>query len=414
MSNGGNILEENQNFIEVDVFDMDDAQDLLDFPNSFDGLPFNSYPLVITFRKFLIMLDRTVGDSYFVRFHKQWKLSCGKLRDPLSTAAYNFMISKEVNVKTFASSYWSYFDCRLTNKLDAVMVFNEIISQIKGGSGVKEARDGRLSKLDYTQLSKGRSALRRKQRERIYDIFLNYEKMKNEKGEYDLADLVIDLHHRLESFQYTGDQMDFVYVDEVQALSMMQITLLKYLCGNVNSGFVFSSNTAQTIAKGIDFRFQDIRFLFYKEFISRVKTEEKDIGVGLMKIPDILHMNQNYCTQPKILQLANSVTDLLFRFFPRCIDTVCPETSGMSSANFETPVLLENGKDQNVMTVLFEERGNSPADTREFGAKQVILVRDEHARDEISNLVGNQAIVLTIMECQCLEFQVNNTSYFEF
>lgn len=405
ISNGGNILEENQSFNKVDVLDIDDAQDLLDVPNSFDGIPFNSYPLVVTFRKFLMMLDRTVGDSYLLRFQKQWKLSCGKPRDPLSTAAYNFIVSKEVTVKSFASSYWSYFSGHLTNKLDAVVVFNEIISQIKGGLGAKEALGGRLSKLDYIRRAKDQSTLSRKKREKIYDIFLDYEKMKKEKGEYDLADLVIDLHHRLKGFQYTGDQMDFVYVDEVQALTMMEIALLKYLCGNVSSGFVFSSNTAQTIAKGIDFRFQDIRFLFYKEFISRVKTDEKDIDAGLLKIPDILHMNQNCRTQPKILQLANSVTDLLFRFFPQCVDILCPETSEMSPGNFETPVLLENGKGQHMMTVLFEGRGNIPVDTREGGAKQVILVRDEHARNEISNLVGNQAIVLTIMECQSLEFQ---------
>ncbi|XP_031742058.1 uncharacterized protein LOC101214394 isoform X2 [Cucumis sativus] len=405
ISDGGNILEENQSFNRVDVLDMDDAQDLLNVPNSFDGIPFNSYPLVMTFRKFLMMLDRTVGDSYFFRFQKQWKLSCGKPRDPLSTAGYNFIVSKEVSVKSFASSYWSYFNGHLTKKLDAVVVFNEIISQIKGGLGAKEALDGRVSKLDYTRPAKGRSTLSRKQRERIYDIFLDYEKMKKEKGEYDLADLVSDLHHRLKGFQYTGDQMDFVYVDEAQALTMMEITLLKYLCGNVGSGFVFSSNTAQTITKSIDFRFQDIRFLFYKEFISRVKTDEKDFDVGLLKIPDILHMNQNCRTQPKILQLANSVTDLLFRFFPQCVDILCPETSEMSSGNFETPVLFENGKGQNMMTLLFEGGRNMHADTCEVGAKQVILVRDEHARNEISNLVGNQAIVLTIMECQSLEFQ---------
>ncbi|KAE8648072.1 hypothetical protein Csa_018863 [Cucumis sativus] len=405
ISNGGNVFKETQNLCKADVLDMNDVQDLLDVPNSFDGIPANSFPLVITFRKFLIMLDRTVGDSYFIRFQKQWRLSGGKPKDSLSRAAYNFIVSKEVTVKNFASSYWSYFDSCLTYKLDAVVVFNEIISQIKGGLGAKDALDGKLSKLDYTRLSKGQSTLSRKQRERIYDIFLDYEKMKNAKGEYDLADLVIDLHRRLKVFRYTGDHMDFVYVDEVQALTMMQITLLKYLCKNVNSGFVFSSNTTQTIAKGIDFRFQDIRFLFYKEFISGVKTDEKGIDAGLIKIPDILHINQNCRTQPKILQLANSVTDLLFRFFPRCIDIVCPETSEMSSTDFETPVLLESRKGQNMMMVLFEEGRNIPADARGYGAKQVILVRDECARDEISSLVGNQAIIVTIMECQCMEFQ---------
>lgn len=34
-------------------------------PDSFVNLPANSYPLVITFQKFLMMLDGTVGNSYF-------------------------------------------------------------------------------------------------------------------------------------------------------------------------------------------------------------------------------------------------------------------------------------------------------------------------------------------------------------
>ncbi|GJR68652.1 UvrD-like helicase, ATP-binding domain, P-loop containing nucleoside triphosphate hydrolase [Tanacetum coccineum] len=39
---------------------------------------------------------------------------------------------------------------------------------------------------------------------------------------------------------------------------------LKYICQNVEEGFMFAGDTAQTIARGIDFRFQDIRSLFYR------------------------------------------------------------------------------------------------------------------------------------------------------
>ncbi|KAL6187188.1 hypothetical protein ACLB2K_043303 [Fragaria x ananassa] len=40
-----------------------------------------------------------------------------------------------------------------------------------------------------------------------------------------------------------------------------------------------------------------------------------------------------------------------------------------------------------------------------FGAEQVILVRDDSARQEISKFVGKHALVLTIVECKGLEFQ---------
>nr|GEX68374.1 UvrD-like helicase, ATP-binding domain, P-loop containing nucleoside triphosphate hydrolase [Tanacetum cinerariifolium] len=78
------------------------------------------------------------------------------------------------------------------------------------------------------------------------------------------GDLVNDIHHRLKNGIYEGDQMDLVYIDEVQDLSMRQISLFKYICQNVNEGFMFVGDTAQTIARGIDFRFQDVRSLFYR------------------------------------------------------------------------------------------------------------------------------------------------------
>jgi superfamily I DNA/RNA helicase len=57
--------------------------------------------------------------------------------------------------------------------------------------------------------------------------------------------------------------VDCVYIDEVQDLTMNQMTLLKFVCSNVKEGFVFAGNTAQTIAKGVDFRFEDIHSFFY-------------------------------------------------------------------------------------------------------------------------------------------------------
>ena len=46
-----------------------------------------------------------------------------------------------------------------------------------------------------------------------------------------------------------------------------------------------------------------------------------------------------------------------------------------------------------------------------FGAEQVILVRDDSARKEVFDYVEKQALVLTILECKGLEFQVVKESY---
>ncbi|GJR23596.1 UvrD-like helicase, ATP-binding domain, P-loop containing nucleoside triphosphate hydrolase [Tanacetum coccineum] len=220
--------------------------------------------------------------------------------------------------------------------------------------------------------------------------------MKCKRGEFDLGDFVNDIHHRLNNGNFEGDQMDFVYIDEVQDLSIRQISLFKYVCPNVDEGFFFAGDTAQTIARGIDFRFQDIRSLFYREFLI-AGTSGKPKGL----VSEIQQLKQNFRTHLGVLDLAQSVIDLLYHYFAHSIDSLEPETSLVSG---EAPVLLESGDDENAIATIFGGGGNG-VEIVGFGAEQVILVRDEHMKAEICEYVGRQALVLTIVECKGLEFQ---------
>ena len=388
----------------IDMDDFEDASQFNDIPDSFVDVPPKSYPLVITFHKFLIMLDGTVGNSYFERFHEARKLSNGPISGSL-VALQSFIRMKEVNYERFSTSYWPRFNTQLTKKLDSSRVFTEIISHIKGGPQSVEAGDGKLSREKYVLLSEGRvSRLCRQKREIIYEIFQNYEKMKNENAEFDFSDLVIDLHRRLRVERYKGDEIDFVYVDEVQDLTLSQIALFKYICRNVEEGFVFSGDTAQTIAKGIDFRFQDIRSLFYKKFVLESKSSGKDGRKEKGLISEILHLSQNFRTHDGILKLSQSVIELLYHFFPQSTDVLQPETSHIDG---EAPILLESKNNENAIVTIFGNSGNAGGSIVGFGAEQVILVRDDRVREGITNHVGKQALILTIVECKGLEFQVD-------
>lgn len=395
---GGNFSED-----LLDKDGMDDAELFKEIPNSFLNIPVNLYPLVITFQKFLMMLDGTLGNSYFERFHDIRGLGQGKSRSSSSVALQAFIRIKEVTYDRFCSFYWPHFSNKLTKKLDSSRVFTEIISHIKGGLQAAEACDSKLDREEYLQLAEGRvSTLSRQKRDKIYDIFQDYEKMKMERGEYDLADLVIDLHHRLRNERFEGHKMDFVYIDEVQDLTMRQISLFKYVSRNIDEGFVFSGDTAQTIARGIDFRFQDIRSLFYKVFMESASdgyAGRKDKG----RLSEIFNLRHNFRTHDGVLKLAQSVIDLLYRFFPHFVDVLKPETSLIYG---EAPVLLEPGNDENAIVTIFGNSGSVDRKIVGFGAEQVILVRDDSARKEILNYVGKQALVLTIVECKGLEFQV--------
>ncbi|OMO60733.1 hypothetical protein CCACVL1_23909 [Corchorus capsularis] len=217
-----------------------------------------------------------------------------------------------------------------------------------------------------------------------------------------MADLVINLHRRLQNEGYEGRIMDFVYIDEVQDLTMRQIALFKHICKNVNEGFVFCGDTAQTIARGIDFRFEDIRSLYYNEFLLESKCKENDEKGGKGQISKSFHLSQNFRTHDGVLRLAQSVMDLLYRFFPSFVDILSPETSLIYG---EAPILLESDNEENAITRIFSNHGNVGGQMVGFGAEQVILVRDDAAKDEILKCVGKQALVLNIVECKGLEFQ---------
>ncbi|KAK9757968.1 hypothetical protein RND81_01G197500 [Saponaria officinalis] len=381
--------------VSIDIDHIDDGDQFRGIPDSFVGLPSNLYPLVITFNKFLLMLDGTLGASYFHRFHDESDSLFGG-----STTSKLLLKKKEVNYDKFSMLYWPHFNSQLTKRLDASRVFTEIISCIKGGLQVCDAVDGRLTLESYLNLSQGRtSTLSHPKREAIYQIFLDYEKMKLERREFDLADFVNDLHRRLKQERYEGDFIDFVYIDEVQDLAMRQIALFKYICQNVDEGFVFSGDTAQTIARGIDFRFQDVRHLFYTEFLGSKSIDgipEKGY------ISPIFQLSENFRTHAGILKLGHSVIELIYHFFPHSIDVLSPETSLIFG---EAPILLESGADENAIVTIFGNNDNVGCNLVGFGAEQVILVRDECVRKEISNYVGKNALVLTIVECKGLEFQ---------
>ncbi|GJR10991.1 UvrD-like helicase, ATP-binding domain, P-loop containing nucleoside triphosphate hydrolase [Tanacetum coccineum] len=383
----------------INLDDMDViTSEFSDIPDTFTNIPVKKYPLVITFQKFLMMLDGSLGNSFFERFRDARESSHGNCISSRSIAFQTFIRLREVTFDRFCSLYWPHFNSKLTKKLDPSRVFTEIISHIKGGLQAGDCSNGKLNYVGYCLLAESRSStLTKEKRENVYRLYQDYEKMKTRRGEFDLGDVVNDIHHRLKNGNYDGDKMDLVYIDEVQDLSMRQISLFKYICQNVDEGFIFAGDTAQTIARGIDFRFQDIRSLFYKEFLSTKESGKHEKGL----VTEIFQLKQNFRTHAAVLDLAQSVIDLIYHYFIHSVDKLEPEISLISG---EAPVLLECDSDENAIVTIFGDTGTSGRIVG-FGADQVILVRDDCAKTEICESVGKNALVLTILECKGLEFQ---------
>ncbi|KAJ0897871.1 putative DNA helicase [Helianthus annuus] len=143
---------------EINLEDADSMSEFNDIPDTFVNIPLKKFPLVITFHKFLMMLNGTLGSSYFERFQKTREGSHGNHKSSGVVALQTFIRLKEVTFDRFCSLYWPHFNSNLKKKLDPSQVFTEIISHIKGGLQAGEYSDGKLSFEGYSLLARSRSS----------------------------------------------------------------------------------------------------------------------------------------------------------------------------------------------------------------------------------------------------------------
>jgi tetratricopeptide (TPR) repeat protein len=144
---------------------------------------------------------------------------------------------------------------------------------------------------------------------------------------------------------------------------------------------------------GVGFRFEEIRSLFYSEFLLHNEDEAGD------DVPDLHHLTQNFRTHSGVCDIASSVVDLTVRFFPNSIDKLKKEEALVKG---ELPVHLKIEGFEQFCVHLF---GKGKMSQVEFGAEQVILVRDQAAKEKILSKIRS-GLVLTIYESKGLEFKV--------
>ncbi|CAI5459961.1 unnamed protein product [Closterium sp. Yama58-4] len=314
---------------------LEEAEEKLlgDLPEALDSVAPAAFPLVLTFKKLLSMVNATLSHPFQTEGSSTgsgWGRG-GSRGGPWS---------EEVDYERFEAVYWPWLNAATTRHLDASGVFKEIFSHIKGSLHALRTSNGRVSLQDYVLLARTRtSSLNEEQRTAVYGLFLQYERLKRQRGDYDMCDYVFHVYKQLEKGAtrlwtpaaaaaaaagtaygsastpphcsrpgvsstaigitradggggkvVAGPPFQYVYVDEVQDLTQAQIAILQFLCSNVATGFFFAGDTAQTIARGVDFRFQDVRRLFYELFLGKgavasvaggvERNEEVDAGRG--------------------------------------------------------------------------------------------------------------------------------------
>ena len=274
------------------------------------------------------------------------------------------------------------------------LVWMEIRSFIKGSYEALHTTSGHLSLEDYQRIGlKRASNFKENGREAIYKLFISYERIRKSSNMFDENDLVFHLYHRLRQCRVPVWSIHKLYVDETQDFTQAELMLLIRCCRDPN-GIFLTGDTAQSVMRGISFRFEDLKSLFYY-----VNENYKAVGAQAeVVVPELKQLIYNYRSHSGILNLASSVVSILQEYFPESFDKLDKDQGQLDGPK---PVLLESCSESDLAIIL---RGNKRKTTTiEFGAHQAILVASNEARESLHEDLSH-ALVLTIYEAKGLEF----------
>ncbi|KAH6917678.1 hypothetical protein BKA70DRAFT_1556138 [Coprinopsis sp. MPI-PUGE-AT-0042] len=366
-------------------------------PTRFSLLQEHHFPLFLTFDRLAEMI---IGDV--LAPDNSWLNDKLEALDTGDVSKMNSLIriltsSKDVlRYPTFLEDYWDHFPQGLVRGLDPALVFSEIIGVIKGAEESITCKGRYLDKATYLALSDRTNYLFASQRERIYELFVKYGRLKRELGGIDAADRT---HAILEVFNLIGVpglRVDFLYVDEAQDNMLIDAMLLRSICKNP-CGLFWAGDTAQTISIGNSFRFQDLKAFLYR-LEERRAQQLIDAATSANQQPASFTLAVNYRSHGGIIACAHSVVEILTRFWPTSLDKMAPEKGEVDG---DKPLFLANN---NVGTLRFRDFMTGGESNIEFGAAQCILVRDEAARDKFVDEIGDIGIVMTLYDSKGLEF----------
>ncbi|KAJ3119861.1 hypothetical protein HK098_005091 [Nowakowskiella sp. JEL0407] len=382
--------------------DEEDAM-LRSVPDSFLNLSDHHFPLFITYRKYVSMVRKALDLD-------KNESAIGMVDEEKASLENN------LNYLHFVEKHWKRMPEYETNGIDPSLAFNEIMGIIKGSEAAAKSRKGFLSRdevcvdlamkncsetskyiIQYINLNDRSFSVFAHLRERMYDIFEIYQQRVAAEG--DALDRVNEVNRCLETERIRDlPPIHELYIDEVQDLTMSQLLPLVRMCVQSNpDGLMFAGDTAQTISRGSVFRFQDLSSMIYRELESKGGED-----LATKRKPRMFKLSRNYRSHDGILKLAASCLDLLDKYFPGCIDSMERDTGVVDGPK---PIcFVEKGIDE--FLGLFGLVGGKTVtgESIEFGADQVILIRDASDEEDLRRRIGDGALILTTEQAKGMEF----------
>ncbi|NWV71951.1 TRNK1 protein, partial [Malurus elegans] len=378
-----------------------------------------NFPLFVTSKQLLLLLDASMPDPFFPRNEDgslkrvivgwspqedfivpNWQDedeegnleaeygddgrpadACSRESDPWTFVTYS----------VFVNEIWPKM-IKGKSLYNPALVWKEIKSFLKGSFEALSCFGGKLTEEQYRKLGRKRSPNFTEDRSEIYHLFCLYQQIRSQRGYFDEEDLLYNLSQRLSKLRELPWSIHEFYGDEIQDFTQAELALLMKCINDPNAMFL-TGDTAQSIMKGVAFRFSDLRSLFHYASKSSVNKKQR-----VRKPKRIYQLYQNYRSHSGILRLASGVVDLLQHYFPESFDRL-PQDRGLFDG--PKPTVLESCSVSDLAILL---RGNKrKTQPIEFGAHQVVLVANETAKEKIPEELS-LALVLTIYEAKGLEF----------
>ncbi|KAH3762722.1 ATP-dependent DNA helicase PcrA [Pelomyxa schiedti] len=344
-------------------------------PSSFLQLRPEHFPLFLTYKKFLDMLDNSLPDP-FLRGSLDTDTIHSKslFKSQISNVASHKALKVRVDFDIFMRDYWFKMPTELRKGLLPEQVYTEIMSCIKGGEELfKPASSaGHLTPEQYRDDKRRNKSL---DPAKVYSLFSCYNQKRIEHPDhYDDCDRIRHVFVSLRSLQRDNPQvfkekyLKCIYVDEIQDCTPAQIALLKFVKTR-DTCIVFAGDTAQAISKGVSFSFKGLRDICF----------DLVTGSDKSRVPPVRFLEKNFRTHRRILNIGNILTRLM-RNWPDAIEDTAPETI------------------EDILKQLFSTTNNIS-----MGAKQVILVRNQASKTRIQQIV-EMGLVLAVPESKGCEW----------
>ena len=428
-----------------------------EYPASFRDIPEEMFPLFLTQAEYLKMIDGTLKEPFWPRnsdgslkhqdfsaFHEEegmldvlpdqgeyqeadWSDSSDDGHDGEELLqggggghGHGSTKSKETRIEidftVFSDKIFPRISASLVKNevkyVSAASLWTEIHSYIKGGVEALRSQSGRLTRVQYNALGVKMAPVfkqtllddmpadRAGTRDLVYTLYEEYEKERARLDGYDVADVVFHIYRQLEEYpDQARTAVHSMFVDETQDFTQAELALFVRVVEDKNDTF-FSGDTCQTIALGVNFRFEDLKSIFQYE---KMRQQQENAGASLpakhvVKIPQVHYLDINYRTHNGILAAAAGIVDLLEHFFGNTIDSM-PREKGFFEGN--RPILLsETAEDDAAVMILGSDRKHSQI---EFGAHQVLLMRTQASKDKLPSFFDG-ILATTILEAKGLEF----------